>query len=654
MRNLSRADGMQWANALLHIKSIAEDKRIIQGIASTPEPDNMGDVVELDGMEFKLPLPFLYQHNSREPIGWVQSAKKTGDGLVIQAKIADAGIHPDIDKAWSYIKAGLVPGLSIGFKSLEHAWMDDGDGIRFIRSKLFEISAVTIPANSDATITAVKSIDRALRAASGHKQGTVVYLQTVNTSGVTEHTVKGSSVKPISESITSYEAKLATCESRLDAILEKSTDEGRTLDETEQQEVTGLQSEIKAVSEHVSLLKSRQSQLASRATVVRGTTVAVGVESRTAAVQVVGPTLPKGTAFVRMVGALVTCKGNRLEAAEYAKRWSDSTPEVEAVIRASVSGMHYKTGVEAGDTTTSGWASQLIPAAQQMQNEFLEMLRPATIIGRIPGLRRVPFNIAVPVQTGGGTYGWVGEAAGKPVTQLNLTSATLRWAKAAGIIVITKELAMFSSPSAETVVRNDMIQGITRFLDTQFVDPSVAAVTNVSPASITNGISATAATGTTAAALRANVQTIINNINTNNQDPANFVILMSATVATNLSMLLNALGQPEFPNVSISGGFLFGFPVIVSQNVGARIIFVNANEILLAEDGGIQIDVSDQASVEMETSPAVGEQSPLTTVSNIKSFWQNNLVGLRVERFITWTRGRSSAVEYISNAVYSG
>jgi HK97 family phage major capsid protein/HK97 family phage prohead protease len=647
MRNLKRADGAQWAHSLLQVKAISEDKRTIEGIASTPQPDSMGDVVELDGMEFSLPLPFLYQHNSREPIGWVQSAKKTNGELVIRAQIAKPGVHADIDRAWAYIKEGLVGGLSIGFKSLEHAWMDDGDGIRFIRSKLFEISAVTIPANSEATITAVKSIDSGLRAALGIQRNPVVRLSaTANPSGVTEQH-KGIVVKPISESITSYEAKLQASEARLDSIIEKSTDEGRTLDDAEQQEVDNLQAEIKSVANHIALLKSRQSQLVARATTVVGTSTATGVASRTVQpIQVIGPTVPKGTAFVRMVGALVTCKGNRWEAGEYAKRrWSDTTPEVEIVLKAAV---------EAGDTTTSGWASQLIPAAQQMQNEFLDLLRPATIIGRIPGLRRVPFNISVPVQTGGGTYAWVGEAVSKPVTKLTLSSATLRWAKAAGIIVITKELAMFSSPSAETLVRNDMIQGITRFLDQQFVDPSVAAVTNVSPASITNGISATAATGTTAAAFRANVQTTINKLNTNGQDPANFVILMSATVATNLSMLLNALGQPEFPNVSITGGSVYGFPVIISQNVGARIIFLNANEILLAEDGGISIDVSDQASVEMEDYPAQGESSPLASVTNIKSFWQNNLVGLRVERFITWVRGRDSAVEYISGAVYSG
>jgi hypothetical protein len=56
---------------------------------------------------------------------------------------------------------------------------------------------------------------------------------------------------------------------------------------------------------------------------------------------------------------------------------------------------------------------------------------------------------------------------------------TLGIAKAAGIIVISEELAKISNPSAEAVVRNDMIKGMAQYLDLQFIDPTVAAVTNV-------------------------------------------------------------------------------------------------------------------------------------------------------------------------------
>jgi hypothetical protein len=57
---------------------------------------------------------------------------------------------------------GLVRAVSIGFRAIEYAFMDSG-GVRFVETEVYELSAVTIPANADALITSVKSIDAALR-----------------------------------------------------------------------------------------------------------------------------------------------------------------------------------------------------------------------------------------------------------------------------------------------------------------------------------------------------------------------------------------------------------------------------------------------------------------------------------------------------------
>lgn len=71
-----------------------------------------------------------------------------------------------IDEAWASIKAGLVRGLSIGFRPIEYSFLDEG-GIRFLSWDLLEVSAVTIPANAECSIQTVKSFDRQLLAASG-------------------------------------------------------------------------------------------------------------------------------------------------------------------------------------------------------------------------------------------------------------------------------------------------------------------------------------------------------------------------------------------------------------------------------------------------------------------------------------------------------
>jgi len=65
------------------------------------------------------------------------------------------------------VKAELVRAVSIGFRALEYAFIEGTGGIRFTETEVMELSLVTIPANADATITAIKSIDRPLLAATG-------------------------------------------------------------------------------------------------------------------------------------------------------------------------------------------------------------------------------------------------------------------------------------------------------------------------------------------------------------------------------------------------------------------------------------------------------------------------------------------------------
>lgn len=153
---------MERAYSILTVKAMDSDTREISGIATTPEPDRMGDIVESKGITFKNPMPLLWQHRHDQPVGHVTFDAPTDKGVTFKAvlpKIEEAGALKDlIDMAWQSVKAKLVSGVSIGFRSLEHAFMEDG-GVHFLKSEVIELSLVTIPANASATIQTVKSLD---------------------------------------------------------------------------------------------------------------------------------------------------------------------------------------------------------------------------------------------------------------------------------------------------------------------------------------------------------------------------------------------------------------------------------------------------------------------------------------------------------------
>lgn len=142
----------------LEIKSIDENLRIIRGIASTPSTDHAGDIVDPKGATFTLPIPLLSQHDHGAPIGMVKRANVTDAGIEIEAEIAkDSGLDY-VERSWNQIKAGLVRGLSIGFRATK-AEPIKGGGYRFLKWKWLELSAVTIPCNAEASITSVKRFD---------------------------------------------------------------------------------------------------------------------------------------------------------------------------------------------------------------------------------------------------------------------------------------------------------------------------------------------------------------------------------------------------------------------------------------------------------------------------------------------------------------
>lgn len=156
------------AHSIFEVKSIDEDKRIITGIASTPSPDRMDDIVEPLGAVIKLPLPLLWMHDSSSPVGNVIEAKATKAGITVTCQFEKveepASLKDELDRAWAMVKAKLVRGFSIGFNPIESMDIEGSRwGRRFTKWEMLELSCVTVPANSDCSITSIKSADLALR-----------------------------------------------------------------------------------------------------------------------------------------------------------------------------------------------------------------------------------------------------------------------------------------------------------------------------------------------------------------------------------------------------------------------------------------------------------------------------------------------------------
>lgn len=151
---------MNRAFVALEIKALDEDAREIEGWATTPEVDRMGDIVLPKGAEYKLPIPFLLDHDHSQVVGEVDRVEVSDKGIKFFAhikKIAEEGDAKALcDKAWSFIKNGLRKAVSIGFMPKDFEVLPNG-GLKFTSWDWYELSAVGIPAQPSAVITGKKS-----------------------------------------------------------------------------------------------------------------------------------------------------------------------------------------------------------------------------------------------------------------------------------------------------------------------------------------------------------------------------------------------------------------------------------------------------------------------------------------------------------------
>lgn len=154
------------AYSVLNEKKLTEDDNYyyIRGIASTPTPDRVSDVVEPLGAKFKTPMPLIMQHDHHMVVGNVTFAQATSKGIPFEArlpKISEPGRLKDrVDEAIQSVKYGLITAVSIGFRGIEGAVerLKSG-GLRFKEWEWLELSLVTVPANDQAVLQAIKSLD---------------------------------------------------------------------------------------------------------------------------------------------------------------------------------------------------------------------------------------------------------------------------------------------------------------------------------------------------------------------------------------------------------------------------------------------------------------------------------------------------------------
>jgi hypothetical protein len=326
-----------------------------------------------------------------------------------------------------------------------------------------------------------------------------------------------------------------------------------------------------------------------------------------------------GASVSKFLVALYLGGGTRTGGAAVAAQYCRSTPAVEKVFTSPA----IKTAIGAGTTAQTGWASEL--SNYGISQEAYLLLQSASILGRLaPGFRHLPFRVKAPKESGGGAGGaWRGEGYPRPVVKTTTDTLQQEYREAGVIIAVTKELFRFGA-IAEAALRATVIAAVSRYIDAQLLDPSVAA-TAAHPASLTYGAQPVTSTGSTAAQIIADLASLLAAI----ESPGDELrwVMRPLTYYTIAAKLAGA-GMPVTP------GFLLTIPVVLGSTSPHQITLIDASNVAFSSEDTLALDVSTETSIQMDDAPT--QSGAAGTGSTMVSAYQSELAFVRADLAVTW------------------
>lgn len=363
----------------------------------------------------------------------------------------------------------------------------------------------------------------------------------------------------------------------------------------------------------------------------------------------------KGTFFAAMAHALYVSGGNTHAAAEYARAnlgdnlmaWAFAQPK--GAIQAGIERMLTEATVAPGSTTEVGGGVELV-ALNAFAGEFRELLRPLSVLGRVPGVRPVTFGQAGSLKIRGQSSGvggaWVGEGAPIPVNRIGFDSISMAPKKAGVIVVESNELLERADPAMLALVRDDLVLGCANTLDLRFL--TTTAVSATEPPGILNGGGTSAGAGTsTLADFDADIKACMAAFHTAKIPPGGWCWIMSTTGRLNLQFIRDGNGNAPY-KAEADAGMLLGFPIIETQNATAnRLILLAGGQVLRSDAMMPTISLSQEATISMRDDP--GADISAAGASPAQNMFQTDSTAVRLILIDDWNKRYSAAAYYRTN-----
>ncbi|WEK05759.1 MAG: phage major capsid protein [Candidatus Devosia phytovorans] len=631
-------------------KTLAAKGDGLDFVLSDATVDRYGDIIDPNGWDLKAfkknPIA-LFGHSNDFPIGTWSNLRVEGGKLIGRLVLATKGTSARIDELINLVEQGILRAVSVGFIPKKWEPLDAKEpyaGQRYLSQELIETSLVSVPANP-AALQLAKSMHLSPETMSlAFGEHAEVRRRDVSTPGKSAAkprtpTQKGTAMSPLTKRIedaqTNYNAARDAYEAHVG-------EDDYDLDQAET-----LQAEMEERSARLESLKTAERSLASR-------TVPNGGGSKPGAPAVRKPLgikerEPKaGDLVVRAAVVQLIANVTQRDPLQVLEERYRDHEGTNIFVRAAV---------DPAKTTVQGWASELIETETVA---FLETLRDVSFYPRLAALGanlqfgvgrgqiKVPRRAATPSISGS----FVGEGAPIPVRRFGLTSLTLSPHKMGVISYFTKEVAKYSNPQIEGLLRQEIRGDTAEAIDTLLIDNQAGS--SIRPAGLLNGVSAlTASAAGGWLAVMEDIETLAAPFDTAKAGRS-LVLLLNKREARRLGLVPGPDGKLGVLRAILEEA---GITPIASTNVPAgRLIMLDAADFATAAGDQPEFDVSEEAVIHAEdTSPQQISTagSPNAVAAPVISMFQTASVALRMLLDVTWGMRRPGMIQWIDGADWS-
>lgn len=644
-------------------------------VLSDETTDRVGDIIEVDGWKlsaFKKNPVALYGHdNSRLPIGKWERVRIEGKKLLGRLRLAPEGTNAFTDSVRKLLDLRMLNACSVGFHTIKAAPLDPENpwnGYRFIEQELLECSVVTVPANPNAVLQrALSEFPTEVRQLLLANRGPVQL--PAPTTHVKRDTTQppnagGKAMAKLAELIQQDRDEILTIRDA-QAPFFKKISEGEELDETETQEFDRLGTELAGIEKRLAMREQTEKALGQSSAARNNTSLAAP------AVIGNGKAAPLATAkkerpldlLIKMQVVHLKAFVERKPLDVMAREIYPDRQDMEAVTKAVTN---------PAQTTVAGWAAELVEVGVA---DFLDALRPASVYGQLSAMGpRFSFGrngqLKIPRRNSGtgaapdlrGAF--VGEGQPIPVRRGSFGAVTLVPHKMGVISTFTKEMAQYSTPAIEGLIREGIIEDTAVAIDTALLD--AVAGDAIRPAGLGNGVTPIAgAAGGDIDAVTADIAAAIAPFITANAADR-LVWLANPGQIFKLQWLASPIGTYPFRDQAAAGN-LGGYPVIPSTTIPATELWlVRYADFISSTADTPEFDVSDVATIHEDDGSYPADQAmrpgtstvlPIvggagTAAQPVRSLWQTASIGIRMLMGMDWAMRRAGMVSKVTGITW--